>query len=433
MRISAYIAGGAVAALALFSGPTSNSVLQFTPAAEAAASVSISVFYDGLSNDGSWVNHRGSYVFIPANVKKGWRPYTDGHWVYTEDFGWTWVSNERFGWATYHYGRWGYGDDIGWYWVPGTRWAPAWVSWRRSNDHVVWAPLPPSRGDDVSINISVGDVPDFYWVAVPTRNFLDVDLRVRLVDRDRDRIIRRTEFIGTPRVRNNIVVNTVIDVNVIERETGRKVKRVRAKETDNPRDARASDDQVTVFRGEVKRDEGTKPARVQKETEVRKIRRDGSQDGKANAEDEATSPNNTSADDGASDAQNKKRNAESNAPSDTNANSEGDAQQNTKKADDNNSQPSDAATNKRKRPAASGQQDDVSTGSTDAPASQKAGDNNSSRSNKENAQGQKKKPTSQADQGNRKKAGQDQKQQDKKNAGKKKQKCDPDTDANCNQ
>src|SRR5437773_2233500 len=82
-----------------------------------------------------------------AQGSRDWRPYTDGHWVYT-DVGWTWVSEEPFGWATYHYGRWTRLRNIGWVWVPGDEWAPAWVSWRKNNDYVGWAPLPPEAQFD---------------------------------------------------------------------------------------------------------------------------------------------------------------------------------------------------------------------------------------------------------------------------------------------
>ena len=278
MKVMTVLAGTAIASFAMFSDLGAHVGLSVIPAAEAATSVSFSVFYDGLAHHGDWVRHRDNYVFIPANVRSGWRPYTDGHWVYTNQYGWTWASEEPFGWATYHYGRWGYGDDIGWYWVPGKRWAPAWVSWRRSNDHVVWAPLPPSGGDDVdvSVSVNVGSIPDFYWVAVPTRRFLEPNLRVVIIDNDRERrrVVQRAEPIGTVRVRNNIVINNVIDIDIVERETGRKVRRVEARRTNDPREARASDNQVTVFEGEVTRDEKTKPPRVREVSEVRKVRRD---------------------------------------------------------------------------------------------------------------------------------------------------------------
>jgi len=128
MNLRTILAGTAIATLALVSDVGAPLGLQPVTKAEAAVNVNISLFYDELGNDGDWVNYRGGYVFIPADVSPDWRPYTLGHWIYTRRYGWTWVSEESFGWATYHYGRWGYADDIGWYWVPGTRWAPAWVS-----------------------------------------------------------------------------------------------------------------------------------------------------------------------------------------------------------------------------------------------------------------------------------------------------------------
>jgi hypothetical protein len=58
------------------------------------------------------------------------------------------MSEEPFGWATFHYGRWTRLRNIGWIWVPGDEWAPAWVSWRKSNDYIGWAPLPPEARFD---------------------------------------------------------------------------------------------------------------------------------------------------------------------------------------------------------------------------------------------------------------------------------------------
>ena len=71
-----------------------------------------------------------------VRLERGWRPYTHGRWVYSDDHGWIWASDEPFGWATYHYGRWAWINNCGWVWIPGDQWAPAWVSWRRSNDYV---------------------------------------------------------------------------------------------------------------------------------------------------------------------------------------------------------------------------------------------------------------------------------------------------------
>lgn len=111
---------------------------------------SFSTFYRKLEPYGDWMETGNyGYVFQPrqAAQARDWRPYTNGHWIYT-DAGWTWISDEKFGWATYHYGRWIRLRDVGWVWVPGEQWAPAWVSWRTGGDYVGWAPLPPEAQFD---------------------------------------------------------------------------------------------------------------------------------------------------------------------------------------------------------------------------------------------------------------------------------------------
>jgi hypothetical protein len=109
-----------------------------------SSNVDFGFFYDDLAPYGRWID-RPSYgwVWTPTVVDVGWRPYEDGHWVWT-DQGWLWVSDEPFGWATYHYGRWYDDPDLGWAWVPGYEWAPSWVSWQEDPDYIGWAPLPPS-------------------------------------------------------------------------------------------------------------------------------------------------------------------------------------------------------------------------------------------------------------------------------------------------
>jgi len=123
------------------------------------------VFYDRLAPDGRWFyDDDYGYVWQPnvAESTSDWRPYADGHWVWT-DRGWFWDSNEDFGWATYHYGRWIRVAGTGWVWVPGDQWAPGWVSWRQtdSDDYVGWAPLPP----EASFSANVGFQPwcDSYY------------------------------------------------------------------------------------------------------------------------------------------------------------------------------------------------------------------------------------------------------------------------------
>jgi len=295
MRLRTFLAStAAFAAIAVIVPATVPTSWNPVTASEAATSISFSVFYDGLADHGDWVDYDGDYVFVPVVSDRNWRPYREGHWVYARGYGWTWVSDERFGWATYHYGRWGFAQEIGWYWVPGTRWAPAWVSWRRSGDHVAWAPLPPRRGggDDISIEINVGSIPDYYWVAVPSRSFLDVNLTVVIIDDDRERrrIVNDSEFVGSVNIENNIVVNNVIDVNFVEKNTGKKVKEVAVKETNDPAAAKASDGEVAVFSGTVEADKSAKPAKLKAVGDVEQNQAENKKKIQSEAEGQAATP-----------------------------------------------------------------------------------------------------------------------------------------------
>ncbi len=107
-----------------------------------ALEVSFDFFFDALSPHGEWIEVDDyGYCWRPSGVDEEWAPYSDGYWTYT-DAGWTWVSYEEFGGIVYHYGRWMRLEDEGWCWVPDYEWGPAWVSWRKSDDYVGWAPLP---------------------------------------------------------------------------------------------------------------------------------------------------------------------------------------------------------------------------------------------------------------------------------------------------
>ena len=209
-------------------------------------------FYGRLAPYGNWIWLQGQYVWVPKNVGPYWRPYTVGRWVFTDRYGWMWVSDEPFGWATYHYGRWGFSNRVGWFWVPGSRWAPAWVAWRSSNDYLAWAPLPPTPDEGLSININVGTVPDYYWQVVPNRDFLAPDLQRRIV-RDRDRyrpILRDTQSIGNVTVVNNTVVNNVVNVTYVEEKTKKKVvvhKVERTKDEDKAKGGKIKGEAVEIF------------------------------------------------------------------------------------------------------------------------------------------------------------------------------------------
>ena len=208
-------------------------------------------FYNRLAPYGNWIWLQGQYVWVPQSVGPAWRPYTVGRWVFTDRYGWMWSSNEPFGWATYHYGRWGFSNRVGWFWVPGNRWAPAWVSWRKSNDYLAWAPLPPAYDEGVSIEFNARGVPDYYWQVVPNRDFLSDDLPRRIV-RDKNRfnpILRETQPLGNVTINNNnVVVNNAVNVTYVEEKTNEKVVVHKVEKTkDEKKASKVQGDSVEIF------------------------------------------------------------------------------------------------------------------------------------------------------------------------------------------
>ena len=154
-----------LALMALFAGaPVSANPLD--------VNVSFGVFYSSLGSYGDWLHVSGGvYAWRPNEMHEGWRPYSYGRWVWTDD-GWFWASDEPWGWATYHYGRWYYDDSYGWVWIPGYEWAPAWVEWRYGEGCVGWAPLSPyavfSAGWGIHY-VERWSTPPSYWCFVDCR------------------------------------------------------------------------------------------------------------------------------------------------------------------------------------------------------------------------------------------------------------------------
>ena len=148
-----------------------------------------------LEDYGSWRPHpRFGEVWVPRAVPPDWRPYQNGHWVYTDEWGWYWVSDDveaDWGWVVYHYGRWAFEPGFGWFWVPGDEWAPAWVNWRYGDEFVGWAPLPP---DEL---VESYEVEPAYWMFVPGRYMISPRLRTYYVP-----VYRRSVILRTTRVVN---------------------------------------------------------------------------------------------------------------------------------------------------------------------------------------------------------------------------------------
>ena len=133
------------------------------------------VFFVELAKFGEWFQTTDyGFVWKPDTITSDpdWRPYTRGRWMYS-DQGWTWASDEPFGWAVYHYGRWAMLEDHGWVWIPGDDWAPAWVSWRQSDDHIGWSPLPPETLHHEVYNFDIG-IDEVYSLAPESYSFVPI-------------------------------------------------------------------------------------------------------------------------------------------------------------------------------------------------------------------------------------------------------------------
>ena len=227
-------------------------------------SVDLGFFYDDLAPYGNWIE-RPSYgwVWTPRAVSTSWRPYEDGHWVWTDE-GWVWITDEPYGWATYHYGRWYDDPEIGWAWVPGDEWGPSWVSWQAGGDYVGWAPLPPGVNVSVSLGggyggYAYGIAPEDY-VFVPERDFLSPRIATYVVPETRVRgFWGQTRNYTNYRFNGGRVFNQGIPVDQVQRFVGRRVPRYQVADlggTDFKRyrgGARIQGNRLAIFRPRVQK------------------------------------------------------------------------------------------------------------------------------------------------------------------------------------
>jgi len=257
------------------------------PSRSPAVHVDVSIFYESLSPYGEWFAY-GSYgwAWTPYDVPYGWRPYTHGHWIYT-DHGWTWVSHWKWGWAPFHYGRWIFDPDYGWIWIPDRAWGPAWVAWRWSDDWVGWAPLPPDAVWHAGVGLRFGDSRPRWerdahcWSFTRPQWLLHGQVRYKLEPSGRNvTLIERTrvvadfdEFSGHPRNRGR-------DVGEVEKLTRLPVRRYRLVDAGSPADGeRVRRADASVYRPEIAPAPDQRPPLRQPETpapsaETRRIRRE---------------------------------------------------------------------------------------------------------------------------------------------------------------
>ncbi|HYJ32784.1 MAG TPA: DUF6600 domain-containing protein [Candidatus Binatia bacterium] len=192
--------------------------------------VTVSYFYDELDPYGDWYDDpRYGWVWYPEATYAGWRPYLNGHWVYT-DWGWAWVSEDPWGADPYHYGRWACDASNRWMWVPDDVWAPAWVSWRYGDGWAGWAPLPPEATWDVSFGVRYADdfVAPSRWCFVPATRLTSTRLRSYVAPLpETRRIYTETRDLTRYASVNGRVAERGLRPALIERATGRDIPQYR--------------------------------------------------------------------------------------------------------------------------------------------------------------------------------------------------------------
>lgn len=183
--------------------------------------VEYSYFYSSLAPYGTWMEVADyGWCWQPSvvYVDSGWRPYCHrGRWI-DSDCGWYWQSDYSWGWAPFHYGRWFHHPARGWCWRPGSAWSPAWVSWRYTDAHCGWAPLPPGSHYQYGVGFSyygahVGTGFGFglrndCWTFVPSRRFHERDVwRHQVPPRDRQVVFHRSKVINNYTYNDNRIIN----------------------------------------------------------------------------------------------------------------------------------------------------------------------------------------------------------------------------------
>ncbi len=116
------------------------------------------IVWEDLDEFGYWRMHSAhGWYWTPGVVARGWAPYRDGHWVWLEPWGWTWVDDAPWGFAPLHYGRWRVIEGV-WVWIPGPPYiraiyAPALVIFISGghgvragvSSRIAWFPLGPNE------------------------------------------------------------------------------------------------------------------------------------------------------------------------------------------------------------------------------------------------------------------------------------------------
>ena len=226
-----YLAG--VAVIALMVGiPQKIFVSPAIAQVNVGVSVTVGTLRERVAPQGEFVKVATiGEVWKPRGVPQGWQPYTRGNWIYNDKVGWYFNSDEPFAEVTYHYGRWYEDQEQGWVWVADTKWAPAWVEWRRNKQYVGWRPLPPENaprrvgrrgGTTTTVTVTRSGGVDFVeeeWVFIPANRIVGTRIDTVMIRREQVvEIYSQTEVVGSVEQRGGIYVNLALQPAVLQRD-----------------------------------------------------------------------------------------------------------------------------------------------------------------------------------------------------------------------
>ncbi|MDD5772938.1 MAG: hypothetical protein PHX78_05670 [bacterium] len=221
----------------------------------------IRYFYRDLDPYGEWIFHDTyNWTWRPYDMPIDWRPYTNGHWLYTDD-GWVWVSDYSWGWACFHYGRWFYDDYYGWLWYPDTMWAPNWVVWRTGGDWIGWAPLPPRAfwREGIGLEFSdhdADDLPRHSFIFVRKKDFTDADIAHKIIEPARNiTIFKQTNIVrNSIKIINNRAVNHFPLEEDITKSVGHPVNHYKISEENSLINYGVKGNELHIFKPENKKE-----------------------------------------------------------------------------------------------------------------------------------------------------------------------------------
>ena len=139
--------------------------------AHAAGPTTVAEFKSVLAAYGKWGTHdKYGDIWVPTVTPPGWHPYPACQWIDTKQ-GWYFNDQTAWGSIVHHYGRWSHDEQIGWFWVPDAEWSPGWVVWRKSDQWIGWAPMPPEQ--DYQLVSSAAFNNDKLWIFMAAQKFLN--------------------------------------------------------------------------------------------------------------------------------------------------------------------------------------------------------------------------------------------------------------------